>query len=44
MRVETANDFHLSRFMASFFIVSNRVQWAKSPPLTFLTTLESSSP
>jgi len=44
MCVEVAKDFHLVRFPASFFLTSNRIQRAKSPPLAFLTTLEASSP
>jgi len=44
MRVEAAKDFHPVHSSASFFLTSNRVQRAKSPPLAFLTTLEASSP
>jgi len=33
--METVKDFHLSRFLPSFFLASNRVQRAKSPPLAF---------
>jgi len=42
MCVEAAKDFHPIHFPASFFLASNRVQRAKSPPLTFLTTLQAS--
>jgi len=41
---ESGKIFHLVRFLVTFFLVSNRVQRAKSPPLGFLTTLEASSP
>jgi len=44
MCVEVGNDFHPMRFPVSFFLTSNPVQRAKSPPLAFLTTLEASSP
>jgi len=42
--VEAAKDLHLMRFHVSFFLASNRIQRAKSPPLAFLTTLEAPSP
>jgi len=37
MRVEVAKEFHPMRFPVPFFLTSNCVQRAKSPPLAFLT-------
>jgi len=44
MRVEVVKDFHPIHFPASFFLASNRVQRAKSPPLAFLMTVKKEEP
>jgi len=44
MCVEAAKDFYPSRFLASFFLASKRVQRVKSQPLAFFNDARSVVP